>query len=156
MVAIGALLLGFLCIFTCGDVKRRASSPWRREDSEPIEVWERTKPRKQQHRLEELFEELDEGVQSEDNPPGYITASDLFKAMSDTRVAGEFKRLGISQKESSTVFRLIDRDGTGLVSLEEFLAGCVSLGLAPDADHRGESRRLHHFATHGLHQEYAD
>lgn len=152
VVAIGALLLGLLCICTCGAMRRRSQMPLSRGprplDSQPVEVWERKAPRKQQHRLEELFEELDDGEQTEDNPPGYLNASDLYKAMSDKRVAAEFKRMGLTQAESSTVFRLLDRNGSGLVSLSEFIDGCTSLGVAPDHHRQRNDRKLHHFALH--------
>jgi len=121
-----ALLLACCCAFSCNLLKRQVQV--RRHRDVPCEVWTR-KVASPQHKLIALFEQLDESDQSVDNPPGFITHASFVKAMSDSAMAGELARLGISHHESHTVFRLIDKNRNGLVSLAEFLEGCMTLGV---------------------------
>merc|ERR1719223_874941 len=97
------LLLFCCCAFSCNLLKRQVQA--RRHRDVPCEIWTR-QVANPQHKLIALFEQLDESDQSVDNPPGFITHASFVKAMSDSAMAGEFARLGISHHESRTVFRL--------------------------------------------------
>lgn len=84
-------------------------------------------------RLKALFARLDEIEQSDDSPPGFITAQDLNTAVNDPDIEDELTRLGLFDEDAEPLFELFqllaehgDRDADGLVSLDEFLGACVT------------------------------
>jgi len=90
------------------------------------EVWHK-RSTGQSGRLLDLFAELDEMNQSADSPPGMITRRDLESNYATGRIGNEFKHLGITLQDASTVFTLLDRTGNGFVTFEEFVEGCVEM-----------------------------
>jgi hypothetical protein len=87
---------------------------WRKHDSE------------EKARLLALFAAIDELVQSSDNPPGHFTESDMINALQDVAIAKEFRRLDIVQQDASFVFRMLDENNSGRVSMNEFVSGCLN------------------------------
>jgi len=100
------------------------------EDVGVLEVWE-----KQQapNHLLRLFEEIDEYDQSEVSPPGYINLTDLIHAMEDPRVSAEMVRLGVTFRDSKTVFTMLDTNGDHLVGVQEFIDELLGMGARTHA-----------------------
>jgi hypothetical protein len=129
---LGCMMVGTLLSVCC---LASSDGPWtirprsRLSDDGPSEVWTKHRNLKvSPDRLLALFEELDEVEQSEDSPPGFISRSDLNLAMQDPRIIDAFAELGITMHDSSTVFTLLDADGSGLVHWRHFCLGCVDMG----------------------------
>jgi len=129
------LLLACGCACVCGSLRRRAMSQaeedrrWAGVRANPCyyEVWTKHRPPKLRHRLADLFKLLDEG-----NHPGFTTEVDVAKAMSHPSVAPELAHMGINQWDGFTVFRLLDKNGDGLVSVHDFTKGLMNLGTGSD------------------------
>jgi len=90
-----------------------------------VEVWEKRSTQPPEERIIALFKELDEIEQSDTSPPGYITKDDMYTAFNDARVARELAQLGISQEYCAAAFRMLDGDSDGLVTIEDFVHGCL-------------------------------
>lgn len=122
----GAVLLVCCCTYSLGVLKltgRRGNTARPAADCEPVEVWQKESQKSHHDRLIALFERLDEVHQDADSPPGFINASDLLEALQDRELARELNILGISKEEANSIFRLLDRDDDGFVSLQEYVAG---------------------------------
>lgn len=119
-----------VCACACSVVSRRDKPP----EAAASEVWVRTgrdhlgKPRPE-HRLAQLFRELDDLNQNDNSPEGYVSLPDLRQAMADPRFAGEFARMGLSAERVQTIFSLCDTSNTGLVDIDQFVSGMEDLGL---------------------------
>merc|ERR1719361_610751 len=72
-------------------------------------------------KLHQLFHVLDV-----DNS-GFIDIVEFERAMKKEDVQAAFKEVSLSVREAWEVFRLIDRDGSHTVSLDEFILGCQKL-----------------------------
>lgn len=66
---------------------------------------------------------------------GSITMAELMEYFDDKRVQSYFQALGLDPEDTERLFELIDEDGSGEVSIDEFLQGCLRLkGLARSID----------------------
>lgn len=144
---LGVLLLACGCAFVCG--RRRGSSQRQvggtvlaLNNSGLHEVWTRPTRKKVYERLKDIFDLLDEGEQTEANPPGFITKEDMVKAIADPRVAPDFAHIGISMEQSLSLFKLLDTDTDrdGLVNAHHFIEGLMNLGVE---DNNTMSNSLH-------------
>jgi len=79
-----------------------------------------------------LFHELDEIAL--DSPPGMVTYPELEDFLEDFSVQREFALIGIDPQNAWMLFMLLDEDNSGLIDIDEFVAGCLRL--------RGECQRL--------------
>lgn len=147
LTVLGVLLLACGCACVCGRLGRRASS--RRQvggtflasnNSGLHEVWTRPTRKKVWERLADIFDLLDEGEQTEANPPGFIRKEDVVKAIADPQVASDFAHIGISMKKSLSLFMLLDTDRDGLVDAHHFIKGLMNLGVE---DNNTMSNSLH-------------
>jgi len=76
-----------------------------------------------------IFCELDE-----DNS-GTINAKELLEQIKNPDVAAYFSKLGVDTDEVDKLFELMDEDGSGFITQEEFLWGCLRLkGWAKSLD----------------------
>jgi len=75
-----------------------------------------------------LFEEMDEGASGE------FTMEEFVIKLQDERVVAYFHSLKLDVSDAKSLFRLLDTDSSGLVSIEEFVTGIYTL--------QGESRTL--------------
>lgn len=119
-VAAGCVLLGgCLCCWCCRKEERKDEP----ECLEGSEIWTRRKMEIPSDRqiLTALFGRID----SQDHADGYVTLEELHRALSDKRLAHELLRFGFSPSECANVFRMLDWDKSGHVSLEEFVSGCL-------------------------------
>jgi len=85
-------------------------------------------------RLEKLFLELDDLNQNDDSPEGMFTFEELQDFMQEPRVQARFGILGIEADDAWSLFKLIDEEQSDIVSIENFVKGCMKL--------RGEATRL--------------
>lgn len=58
---------------------------------------------------------------------GQLTWSEFAQHLNDPRVKAYFNSLELEASEARGLFTLLDTDGTGLVSADEFIMGCVRL-----------------------------
>merc|ERR1712176_179185 len=82
-----------------------------------------------QAKLHELFIVMD-GDES-----GELTIDEVEKILMDPTSQAYLQSLGIDVTDAWTLLKLLDRDGTGTIDLEEFTQGCMSL--------RGEAKAIH-------------
>merc|ERR1712019_133160 len=66
-----------------------------------------------------LFGEMD------DDGSGFVTLAEIQEYFEDPRVQSYFQALGLDTHDSERLFKLIDNDGSGDVSVDEFLDGCL-------------------------------
>lgn len=71
--------------------------------------------------IRELFQELTDGVKEE------LSAEDFEKHLNDDRVQAHLASLGLAAGEVHGLFKLLDLDDSGTVSVEEFLFGCMRM-----------------------------
>jgi len=76
------------------------------------------------HRLGLLFEEMNEGP---DALGEGLTLDELHFQLSKPKVQSWFKALDVDAKQTWKLFKMIDSDNSGRVSLEEFVGGCLRL-----------------------------
>lgn len=80
-------------------------------------------------KLEQLFKDMDV------MKSGVLTLSDFKSALNNPRLTSFFESLEINTADAWTIFKLIDRDGTQQVDLDEFVGGCLRLrGSATSVD----------------------
>lgn len=147
LTVLGVLLLACGCACVCGRLGRRASSQRQvggtflaSNNSGLHEVWTRPRRKKVWERLADIFDLLDEGEQTEANPPGFIREEDVVKAIADPQVAPDFAHIGISMQKGLSLFRLLDTDRVGLVDSHHFIEGLMNLGVE---DNNTMSNSLH-------------
>jgi len=71
--------------------------------------------------LREAFEDLDmEG-------DGIFDADEFEERLRDERVSAYFQSMKLDVKEAQTIFRLLDKDNSNSISIEEFVEGIASL-----------------------------
>lgn len=68
-----------------------------------------------------LFEKVD------DDASGFITINELETLLTDDMTRAYFKAMELDANDAWTLFKLIDKDGSGLVEIEEFIMGCEAL-----------------------------
>lgn len=73
------------------------------------------------HMFQRVFEELDA------DESGSITLQEFEDHIDDERIEAFLEHLGLTVSQVKLLFFLIDVDGSGQVSLEEFVAGCLKL-----------------------------
>merc|ERR1719440_824884 len=56
-----------------------------------------------------------------------ITMNEIKESLDDPQTAKEWKSIGVQAEDARYLFRLLDLDGRGEVSFEEFLGGCLRL-----------------------------
>jgi len=78
--------------------------------------------------VKRIFMELD------DNMSGVIVLSEFKEKIQSPDVAAYFHRLGVDTDEVEKLFVLMDEDGSGTISQEEFMWGCLRL--------KGEAKTL--------------
>mmetsp|Transcript_37526 Transcript_37526/g.100020 ORF Transcript_37526/g.100020 Transcript_37526/m.100020 type:complete len:183 (-) Transcript_37526:38-586(-) len=71
--------------------------------------------------MREIFLDLDEDAS------GTMTLEELTRGLKDPRVQSYFTALGLELHDTARLFNLIDDDGSGDVSIDEFLDGCLRL-----------------------------
>lgn len=72
---------------------------------------------------------------SDSDNSGSMTQSELERLMEQADFKQQLECLGIHPTEAHGLFKLLDDDGSGLVSIEEFLSGCIRLkGTAKSVD----------------------
>eukprot|EP00930_Biecheleria_cincta_P053810 TRINITY_DN3952_c0_g2_i1.p1 TRINITY_DN3952_c0_g2~~TRINITY_DN3952_c0_g2_i1.p1 ORF type:complete len:676 (+),score=114.19 TRINITY_DN3952_c0_g2_i1:172-2199(+) len=71
--------------------------------------------------MNELFQEIDT------TGSGTIDAEEFLKKMSDERVQAYFRALKLDVSAAEYLFTLLDHDGSGEVSIDEFVEGCFRL-----------------------------
>jgi len=142
----GVFIVACFCTSCCSD--RRREKQKLIEESDVVEVWKKMKGEDPKIRLTALFNKLDEILQDDDSPPGFITLQDLQDAQKDPALARELKHLGISDADCSAVFMMLDtahhsgdaeskrrrgmmHDAPGLVGIDEFVNGCLTQGVLP-------------------------
>jgi len=74
-------------------------------------------------RLKLLFEEMNESYDADDG----LTALDIHEQMAKPKVQSWFKALDIDAKQTWKLFKILDTDQTGRVSLHEFIEGCLRM-----------------------------
>jgi len=84
--------------------------------------------RKYLEAMQELFEEMD------DDQQGTISMEEFEKKLQDERVIAFFNSIKLDVSDAHVLFRLIDIDKSGDVTIDEFVSGCYRL--------QGESRSL--------------
>jgi len=138
LTSIGCGMLSLCCCIYCLAIsKLNARNRYKfagRESSDapgskPVEIWTKESEHDHYIRLIKLFRQLDDVEQTSESPPGFINATDLIEAMANKDVARELNTLGITAEDSSIIFRLLDKDNTGLVSTEDFVSGCCKEGI---------------------------
>ena len=79
---------------------------------------------KQMHadRLGGLFREMNEGGDLAE-----LTEEDLGKQLKKDKVKTWFRSLDIDANQTWKLFKIIDSDNSGRISLEEFVGGCLQL-----------------------------
>mmetsp|Transcript_7776 Transcript_7776/g.17388 ORF Transcript_7776/g.17388 Transcript_7776/m.17388 type:complete len:144 (-) Transcript_7776:391-822(-) len=79
--------------------------------------------------MRDIFLEMDE------DGSGTMTLEELQAGLNDPRVLSYFSALGLELDDTARLFSLIDDDGSGDVSIDEFLDGCLRLkGQAKSID----------------------
>merc|ERR1719310_2739685 len=58
---------------------------------------------------------------------GMLTIHELAKCLEDPGVKAYFYALEMDPSEARSMFTIMDRNGDGLVDIEEFIAGCMQL-----------------------------
>merc|ERR1740129_2585230 len=71
--------------------------------------------------LEDLFEKIDVDAS------GYIDVDEFENMLRDERVKAHFWSLGLQVSQARELFRLLDVDGSQMVSVSEFISGCLRL-----------------------------
>jgi len=71
--------------------------------------------------MQKVFEEMDV-----DNS-GSVSMTEFKAAIEDERLVAYFDALGLEITDVKTLFVLLDRDKTGLISIEDFVLGCMRL-----------------------------
>jgi len=123
-VAAGCVLLNICLCFWCCRKEERKDEP---ECLEGSEIWTRRKVEIPSDRqiLTALFGRIDSQDHG-NHADGYVTLEELHRALSDRRLAAELLKFGFSPSECANVFRMLDWDNSGHVSLEEFVSGCLA------------------------------
>merc|ERR1711920_1002730 len=76
-----------------------------------------------------LFDDMDI------NQSGVITINDLEASLHDERMHATFGVLELEVSDAWTLFKILDRDATGVISMDEFIKGCLQL--------RGSAKGVH-------------
>jgi len=71
--------------------------------------------------MREFFIEMDQ------DGSGTVTLEEVKEYFDDLRVQSYFQALGIDPQDTERLFHLIDDDGSGEISVDEFLDGCLRL-----------------------------
>jgi len=123
-VAAVCVLLNICLCFWCCRKEERKDEP---ECLEGSEIWTRRKVEIPSDRqiLTALFGRIDSQDHG-NHADGYVTLEELHRALSDRRLAAELLKFGFSPSECANVFRMLDWDNSGHVSLEEFVSGCLA------------------------------
>merc|ERR1719335_430128 len=79
--------------------------------------------------IQHLFEVID------NDKSGEIDVSELREALDDREVAGLFNEIGISKMDADELFDLFDTDGNSMISLAEFVDGCLRMTGPAKAKH---------------------
>jgi len=72
-------------------------------------------------KLQELFEDIDQ------EGDGFVTLAEFEEHLQDKRLAAYFAALDLNVDQAWTLFKLIDREERGAVSIDEFVDGCLRL-----------------------------
>merc|ERR1712070_112453 len=79
------------------------------------------------NRIKDLFVQ-DEGSHN-------VSCEEFTKKMESAAMRDYFKTLGVTNSEASALFKLLDCDGSGVVSAEEIVTGCMNMrGVAKGLD----------------------
>merc|ERR1712176_1173031 len=63
----------------------------------------------------------------DDDGSGTVTLEEVTEYFEDPRVQSYFQALGVDPNDTERLFKLIDDDDSGDVSVDEFLEGCLRL-----------------------------
>jgi len=66
-------------------------------------------------------------VDADKDRSGYITLSEFKTLLNDNRTVLLLRRIGLETSQAIGIFRLLDSDGSGTLSCEEFLMGCMRI-----------------------------
>lgn len=139
MIAVVVCGVFMLCGCACFCWSSRKRRPRKRKRPKPIwhlkEVWTKVDSASaagssiSHQRLRALFAALDELDQSDDSPPGYITAQDLCDALEEPEIEAELAHMGLYGDEVEALFDLLiekatESDHPGMVTLADFLNAC--------------------------------
>ncbi|CAE7210047.1 CACNA1A [Symbiodinium microadriaticum] len=86
------------------------------------------KQMKQQRAQVESLRGFFEKIQTvEGNVGNQVSLRDLKEALHRDKLSGFLESMGISTQDVWSLFMIIDADRSGLIDLEEFVAGCMQL-----------------------------
>jgi len=85
-----------------------------------------------QHSMRCLFYEIDS------DSSGVITLDELESTLREADLAAYLNSLGIDAQDVWTLFKLLDKDGSGTVDIDEFISGCSNLKGGAKAVHIAE------------------
>jgi len=71
------------------------------------------------HELRRLFLEFDT------DSSGTLTRDELTEAWKNPEVSARFRMLGVEELDASTLFTMLDMDGTDEIDIHEFVTGCL-------------------------------
>lgn len=146
-----AVLVAAVCIYCCVPLSliMKQKNLHKEEEFESpygvTEIWTKKVLNPEEY-LTNLFDELDDIEQSDDSPPGFISYVDLENAMCNKELLDKLARVGIGVFDCEAVFAELDVTGSGLVTNEEFIKGCLQRGAAHHKAHelsKLQIRNLH-------------